>query len=191
MSKAQQNKYNKLKLARLDIVASLYKRGWTYRKIQDEVKRRLNLATYSLGSVKNDVDTLLAEWRASRLSDIDDLVQLELERIDEACHELWGQWELSKESTEKTSTRKKATGIGRTGGSPGGLENRSVETTTEEQKRLGNPAYIAEIRQQLQERRKLLGLYSPEKAIIKTESDMTREDIENELARLEKLTATE
>lgn len=189
MSAAQQNKRNKLKLARLEIVASLYKRGWTYRKIQDEVKRRLDLPTYSLGSVKNDVQSLLSEWRDARLGDIDDLVQLELERIDEACIELWGQWELSKENIEKTSTRKKATGIGRAGGNAGGLENRSVETMTEEQKRLGNPAYIAEIRQQLQERRKLLGLYSPEKAIIKTDGGMTREDIEKELERLERLTS--
>lgn len=31
---------------------------------------------------------------------------------------------------------------------------------------LGNPAYISEIRQQLAERRKLLGLYAPEKKDI-------------------------
>ena len=39
----------------------------------------------------------------------------------------------------------------------------NVERTEKEVIGLGNTAYIAEIRQQLMERRKLLGLYAPEK----------------------------
>lgn len=127
MSKAQCKKKDQLKIARLEIVSTLYKRGYSYRKIREEVMKRLDLSTYSLQTVQNDVQTLLREWRDSRLEDTDELVTLELARIDEACRELWEQWEESKEQD------------------------------------LGNPAYIVEIRKQLEERRKLLGLYAPEK----------------------------
>lgn len=56
---------------------------------------------------------------------------------------------------------------------------------------LGNPNYIAEIRQQLAERRKLLGLYAPEKREVKNDvlvlrspCDMTAEEIEAEIKSL-------
>ena len=51
MSKAQDKKRNQLKLARLEIVAQLYKRGYSIRKIQSEVVKRLELKTYSLATV--------------------------------------------------------------------------------------------------------------------------------------------
>lgn len=46
---------------------------------------------------------------------------------------------------------------------------------------LGNPAYISEIRQQLQERRKLLGLYAPEKKDISGEMSFASYLIESGL----------
>lgn len=183
MSAPQQNKRNKLRLARLEIVAELYKKGFSFRKIRDEVMTRLDLATYALGSVKNDVDVLLAEWREARLENVDDLVQLELERIDQAVTECWEQWELSKEDHEQSVTTKKAT----KDGSIKGDKRSQIETRTAEVRGLGNPAYIAEIRAQLVERRKLLGLYSPERAVIKTETELSRSEIEAELARLQTL----
>jgi hypothetical protein len=183
MSAPQYVKRHKLRIARLEIVAELYKRGYSYRKIRDEVMRRLDIRTYALGSVQNDVEFLLAEWRESRLSNIDDLVQLELERIDEAVTECWEQWELSKEDHEQSVTTKKAS----TDGSQKGAKRSQIETRTADVRGLGNPAYISEIRAQLVERRKLLGLYSPERAVIKTETELTREEVESELARLSAL----
>ena len=53
---------------------------------------------------------------------------------------------------------------------------------------LGDVSYIAEIRQQLIERRKLLGLYSADKREIKAVTEISREDLEKELRRLELLT---
>lgn len=180
MSGFQNKRRNQLRLARLEIVAVLYKRGKSYRAIREEVMRRLALRTYSLGSVKNDIDFLLKEWREFRLSNMDDLVQLELERIDDAFSECMEQWELSKEDYESQVTTKKAT----KDGSIKGDKRSQIETRTAAVRGLGNPAFIAEARAQLVERRKLLGLYSPERAVIKTENEMSREDIEAELARL-------
>ena len=71
MSEAQQRKRRQLKISRLEIVAQLYKRGYSVRKIQSEVMKRLGLETYSTSTVQRDINTLLQEWRESRLTDID------------------------------------------------------------------------------------------------------------------------
>jgi len=166
MSKTQQKRRNQAKEGRLVIVAQLYKRGYSYRQINAEVRKRLNLETYSLKTTFNDVKSLLAEWRENRLADTDDAVQLELERIDDTVRELWEQWEKSKEDYVKTTNTRK--GAPRRNEETGQNEVRtySVEERTNNVVGLGNPAYIAEIRQQLSERRKLLGLYAPEKQDI-------------------------
>ena len=163
MSKPQDKRQNQMKLARLEIVSTLYKRGYSYRKIKEEVMKRLDLKTYSLQTVKRDIQTLLDEWRESRLEDTDELVTLELARIDDTCRELWEQWEKSKTNYNKTERKQK--------GSPsrdaqsGQTSIRTYQTERKETEviALGDPAYIAEIRKQLEERRKLLGLYAPEK----------------------------
>lgn len=56
---------------------------------------------------------------------------------------------------------------------------------------IGDPRYIAEIRQQLIERRKLLGLYAPERrevkgdvTVLRSPCDMTTEEIEAEIKSL-------
>ena len=108
MSKAQEKKRNQLKQARLEIVAGMYKRGYSLRKIQSEVVKRLELSSYSLATVHKDVQTLLDEWRENRIEDMDAALTLELERIDETCRELWEQWEKSKTDYNKTNASRKA-----------------------------------------------------------------------------------
>ena len=170
MSKAQHKKQNQCKIARLEIVSQLYKRGYSIRAIRTEVMRRLDLASYSTQTVHRDVQTLLKEWRESRLEDMDDALQLELTRIDDTVRELWEQWEKSKEDYTKTQRKRKGAPARNANqdnnGGEGGIRTFSVEEKTQEVIRLGNPAYISEIRQQLAERRKLLGLYAPEKRDI-------------------------
>lgn len=166
MSKPQRKRQAQMKLARLEIVAKLYKRGHSVRDIQAEVKKRLDIATYSLGTVHNDIHTLLDEWRNSRIEDMDAALQLELERIDDTVKELWSQWEKSKEDYIRTTnirrgTPKRDEETGEEKIKTFGVENHGTNVIG-----LGNPAYIAEIRQQLAERRKLLGLYAPEKKDI-------------------------
>ena len=150
----------------MEIVAKLYKRGYSIRQIRDEVMRRLDLGSYALGTVLKDIQTLLEEWRENRIEDMDDALQLELERIDDTCRELWAQWEKSKEDYNKTTnTRKGAPQRNRETGESI-VKTYSVEERTASVIGLGNPQYISEIRQQLIERRKLLGLYAPEKKDI-------------------------
>ena len=157
-----------MRLARLEIVAALYKRGHSYRQIQEEVKKRLDLPAYSLKTVHDDIHTLLDEWREYRIDDMDSALQLELVRIDDTVRELWSQWEKSKEDYYRTTnTRRGAPSKNKDkkqGDNP--IETYGVEEQRTNVVGLGNPAYIAEIRQQLAERRKLLGLYAPEKKDI-------------------------
>jgi len=167
MSNAIQAKHRQqMKTARLEIVAELYKRGWSVRKVRAEVMRRLNLKSYSLQTVHADIKTLLAEWRASRLENMDEALTLELTRIDDTCRELWDQWEKSKTDYTKTSNKRKGAPVQNNGNGNNGetqIRTYSVEDKRENIIRLGDPAYISEIRKQLEERRKLLGLYAPEK----------------------------
>ena len=188
MSLPQDRRRRQLKTARLDIIAELYKRGYSLRKITEEVKRRLNIPKLAVSTTYNDVQTLLKEWRESRIENIDQALQLELERIDDTTAELWEQWDKSKEEAQKTTTTRS--------GRIKGKGNAVIETDAVSESRtnvggLGNPAYIAEIRQQLIERRKLLGLYAPEARQVKGEvtvhrppCEMTTEELEAEIAAL-------
>ena len=166
MSKAQDKKRNQLKLARLEIVAQLYKRGYSIRKILSEVVKRLELKTYSLATVHKDIQTLLDEWRENRIEDMDAALQLELERIDDTVRELWEQWEKSKTDYTKTARKQKGSPTRDNQTGQTSIRTYQTERTETEVIRLGDPSYISEIRQQLAERRKLLGLYAPEKKDI-------------------------
>lgn len=170
MNTIEYKKRRQLREGRLAIVAQLYKRGYTVRAIREEVMRRLDLTTYGVSTVHGDIKSLLKEWRESRLEDMDDALQLELTRIDDTVRELWEQWEKSKEDYTKTQRKRKgapARNANQDNNSgEGGIRTFSVEEKTQEVIGLGNPAYISEIRQQLAERRKLLGLYAPEKRDI-------------------------
>lgn len=157
-----------VKLLRMDIVAQLYKRGFTYREIRDEVKKRLNLPTYSLSTVKHDVDALLREWQAIRIEETDQAIALELQRIDELVKEAWNSWEQSKEDYLKEKTKLKGTpAIGSSTESPN-VRTKYVEKTSETLRSVGDPRFLDTINRLLMERRKLLGLYAPEKQEVKT-----------------------
>ena len=188
MSAPQDRRKQQIRQARLEIVSELYKRGYSLRKITEEVKRRLNIPKLAVSTTYNEVQTLLKEWRESRIENIDQALQLELERIDDTTAELWEQWDKSKEEAQKTTT----TRSGRIKGKGNaGIETDAVSESRTNVGGLGNPAYIAEIRQQLIERRKLLGLYAPEARQVKSEvtvhrppCEMTTEELEAELKAL-------
>lgn len=158
------SKRNHIKQGRLVIVADLYKRGWTIRKITQEVRARMN-STVSERTIWNDVQYLLKEWRSVRISDIDSVLQLELERIDDCVCELWQQWEKSKEDWVKENNKRIGVPVASENTELAEIQTIKRENQTENIVGLGNPAYIAEIRQQLIERRKLLGLYVDKKEI--------------------------
>lgn len=159
--------------ARLEVVAELYKRGYAFRKIRTETMARMNLPTYSLKTVKSDVDLLLKEWRESRLSDMDAALTLELARIDETVQELWAQWERSKVDYQKMVEKRKGAPVRNENNTGEGIRTYNIERTETAIVMLGDVSYISEIRAQLAERRKLLGLYAPEKKDISGDLSFT------------------
>lgn len=166
MSALQDNRQRQMRVARLEIVSELFKRGYSRRKIREEVKNRLDLSSYSLQTVQRDVQTLLSEWREDRIENTDDLVQLELERIDDAVRELWAQWEKSKNDHTQQTRRQKGSPQRDQQTGQTSIRTFQTERTETDVVGLGDVSYIVEIRRQLEERRKLLGLYAPEKKDI-------------------------
>lgn len=161
--------YRQAQIVRLDIIAQLYKRGYSYRQIREEVMARLDLQAYSLHTVHKDVQALLAEWRETRIENLDHAVQLELERIADVTREAWEAWEKSKQDYERK--RAKQQGAPPVPGdddkaADGGVVTTRMELQREEMRCYGDPRYLEVIHKNAVERRKLLGLYSPEKKEI-------------------------
>ncbi len=184
---------NHIKQGRMVIVADLYKRGWSVRRIADEVKARMG-TTCSTRTIWNDIQDLLEEWRQTRINDTDQRLQLELERIDDCVAELWEQWDKSKENYDRDINKR--IGVPVEGGG-GGAEQATIQTVRRENISenivgLGDPRYMAEIRQQLTERRKLLGLYAATKTEVTGKDgtplvppqQMSEEDILKEIERI-------
>lgn len=163
LNNRQQQKGRQKRQARLEIVSELYKRGMSVRKIAKEVQARLQLdRTPSTQTIFADIQLLLSEWREYRITNTDELAQLELERIDDAIVELWDAWNKSKEDYEQTQAKQKgAPTVGKDGKKKNNIYQ--TEQQKKEIRKYGDVSYISEIRQQLQERRKLLGLYAAEK----------------------------
>lgn len=137
--------------------------------------KRLGLETYGLHTVHADVQSLLKEWREGRLENMDYAIQLELERIDDTIAELWDQWEKSKRNYTKTSSKRKGAPVKARGSEAPVIKTFMQEKTETDVVRMGDVSYITEIRQQLIERRKILGLYAPELREVKevTEFDLS------------------
>lgn len=152
---------------RQNIVSELYKQGYNYREIREEVMKRLDMPKYSLNTVHTDVQAILAEWRQMRNLNIEELQQLELQRIDATIKEAWEAWEKSKTDYDKKRSKQ----IGRPTGDSGGdgeegIETIGVEQSREEMVMCGDVRYLDIIHKVSMERRKILGLYAPEKREI-------------------------
>ena len=166
-NKPRLDDYLHAQIIRLDIVSQLYKRGYSYREIREEVMKRLDLPTYSLRTVHKDVNRLLEEWRKTRIENTDLSVELELQRIDDLVKEAWAAWDKSKLDYEKKKNKQVGVPVPEkddTGS--GGITTVKMEKTSENVNSCGDPRYLELIHKLLIERRKLLGMYSPEKKEI-------------------------
>lgn len=163
----RQLRHKQQAVLRQNIVAELYKKGYTYREIREEVMKRLDMAKYSLRTVYDDVQAILAEWRQMRNLNIEELQQLELQRIDATIKEAWEAWEKSKTDYDKKRSKQYGRPAGDGGGDgEGGIETTGVEQSREEMVMCGDVRYLDLIHKVSMERRKILGLYAPEKREI-------------------------
>lgn len=177
---------NNLKTVRRTLIAQLLKRGYTCREMAEEIKARLDLQTCSPSTVASDIKFLLAEWRQTSLMSTDEYVQLELQRIDDIIKEAWDAWDKSKQTFEK----KRATqhGVptnpnGGTGSDDNSITMTGIAQSSELISPSGDPRYLDIIHKATIERRKLLGLYSPEKKNVDVTSggDAIKQTIQVEI----------
>ena len=166
---------------RLVMVADLHKRGYSFRVIRERVLEEFPaITTYSLATVKKDVDYLLTEARKARIEDTQTAIQLELERIDMQLIELWEAWDKSKKDNKLTSKKQSGTAAKTTPvkvvDSKGqlkddddantGIKTTSIEQTIKDNINYGDPRYQDLIYKLGIERRKILGHYAAEKKEI-------------------------
>ena len=165
--KSRLSRLHRNAVQRQNIVSDLYKQGYNYREIREEVMKRLDIPRYSLQTVHADVQSILAEWRQMRNLNIEELQQLELQRIDTIIKEASEAWEKSKTDYDKKRSKQYGRPTGDSGGDgEGGIETVGVEQSREEMVMCGDVRYLDMIHKVSMERRKILGLYAPEKREI-------------------------
>lgn len=155
----------RMQLLRMDIISRLLKRGNpTIRELRQEIMTRLGLERLSTKTVLTDKERLLREWKEERVSEYDDWVRIELKRIDELQNELWDAWEKSKRDYERKWSKQVGVpnGVGEGGEEPT-ISTVKMEQQTEGVNACGDPRYLELIVKLDIERRKILGIYSPEK----------------------------
>lgn len=171
----QIRKRQNIRAERLSIVAKCLRRQFSQEQIRQEVLRVMGIEIYTKATVSRDVKAVITHWQESELNETDKYVELELERIDEIVRELWSQWERSKAEAQtvtnvkrgRPSVNQKENEEGNSNDSnPQKIKTTGVEERKTTEQGLGDPRYLAEIRAHMAERRKLLGLYAPEKRDI-------------------------
>ena len=143
---------------RLEIIAPLWRKNWTYAEIRKEVMRRLGKEAYSVGTVCKDVKVLIAQWREQRLNDTEEKITTELARLDQVIREAWEMWEKSKQDYNRKSQSQ--TGIPVEGENGQQLTIKSIQAMMwdAEQRGCGDPRYLDVILKALNQRCKLMGL---------------------------------
>lgn len=181
---ANKRRAEQKQMARMAIAGPLFLRGWSYRRIAEEVAARLDLKTYSHTTARLDVDRFLAIETEKNKRNRDKYTDIACARLDIMESELWDAWSKSMEDNVKKQRKKRvAKGDDDSDGASSFIEQSESDVTG-----LGNPAYIAEIRQCEEMRNKILGIYSAEKREITfAEKEKSREELLEELHRLEAL----
>lgn len=155
-NKLREQKCNKEQ--RLEIVAPLWRKNYTYREIRGEVMKRLGLQAYALSTVKSDVDTLLQEWKENRLDDTEKKITSELARIDLVIREAWEMWEKSKIDYNKKRGKQHGKPTFDEKGVQIGVKTSWQELSDEEFRACGDARYLDIIIRCIERRCKLLGL---------------------------------
>jgi predicted transcriptional regulator len=120
-------------------IATLYLKGTP----QAEIARELGV---SQGTVSSDLKAIRREWRDSRIRDFDEVVDVELKKIDQLEREAWSGWERSQQPAETTKVTLDGAG-------------KKAQKVTQQQ--TGDPRFLEQIQRCIATRRALLGLDAP------------------------------
>lgn len=144
LSKAQQKAIKD----RQDKVSQMLRDGKVYREMAAELK-------CAIGTIKNDVDVIIQEWRETVAATYNEHVIAELIRLLEIDNQAAEQWELSK-GRQQTKVKRTPSGADKDG--------KVVFTETVEVKTLLPEAKYLDVRTNISNQiRKLLGTDKPVK----------------------------
>lgn len=143
---------------RLQIIAPLYRKGWTEREITEEVRKRLDMPKYAYSTAHTDIQRLLKEWQEERLTDTDAKITSEVARLKLVIREAWEAWEKSKEDYhEKTKSQQGLPKVDEQGVQIG-IDTIKAMMYDAEKRGLGDPRYLDIILKAETQICKLLGL---------------------------------
>lgn len=129
-------------------ISDLYLQGWIQVDIAAEVGA-------SQSTVSNDLKAIQKEWLVSSLHDFDEAKARELARIDRVEREAWAAWERSQLDAE-TVTEEVASDSAK----------KRAKRQTKTEGRDGDSAFLTRVGWCIEQRCKILGLYSPIKADV-------------------------
>lgn len=141
-------------------VSDLIAKGNNNKEIIDAVKAQfgLNWTLQRLGIVKQMIHKI---WRADMVHALDEHKAKELAMIDVQIKEAWAAFEKSKHPKRKKQRTEKSIGC-----DAAGTNYDLTESEENEEELAGDPKYLTIISDLGKERRKLLGLYEPEKTDV-------------------------
>jgi len=120
----------------------MYLQGHTYRDIAEATG-------VSTAQVGYDLKKIHEEWKRAQIFDMDKAKRLHLARVDHLEVTYWEAWERSMQPAETTRSRQKT-----------GKSGQETEASLQKKGQVGDPRYLEGVRWCIQERAKILGLYT-------------------------------
>ena len=144
-------------------MSDMYAKGFNDEQIQRVVNEKYNLE-WNMTQVRTMKTLIRKLWRAQMAHDMNEQITEEVNAINVQIKECWEAWERSKKGTLSKTTRKAES----QGDVPGSENTYSLEETLlKEDTNTGEVKYMSLINELGKEKRKLLGLYAPEKKEVK------------------------
>lgn len=148
----------------LTLVSEWYLQGFGARAITEKLNalRATNAPPYSLNerTLASDLQELLKRWRKSQMTNMGDAVFIDLQRLDRLEQEYWLRYESALKPRKTTRTKTRSVPAPKPGDKATPALNEAGVTT--EDGRGWNLA-LAGVERCQAERRRILGIYAPEK----------------------------
>jgi hypothetical protein len=171
-------------------IAHLYVRGLTHQEITTELNRDKPAAAHiTRQMVTREIKSLVREWQTSVVTDIGQVLAVQLRRlawIEAEAEDAWERSKLDAQERQQTSTQEGAPVLDKQGKAQfdkAGLvirEQSRTAFTLKQKGQTGGAQYLAVMLDCVRERNRIFGLYAPEQVQVST-LDAT---IETELRKL-------
>lgn len=143
--------------------SELYLKGWSYRKIIEDIEEKFG-HTLSISTIHRYVSGLVDEWREHRISKLDDLKTVELQRINKLEETYWDAWQRSLDGAVRTVEKQKAVpgkSVNERGQVQDTMNVAHAEKMRSTEEAYGDPRFLNGIQWCISMRCKILGVEAP------------------------------